>query len=65
VTATDSGGRQRTLTDGRAQVRRAAALAVCTATWLQDEEARPVKRTLDHTWTKLACDAYLPCTGQG
>jgi hypothetical protein len=28
---------------------------------------RPARsqRTLDHTWTKLAYDPYLPCTGQG
>ena len=32
---------------------------------LRDEEARPVQRILDHTWTKLAYDLYLPCTGQG
>jgi hypothetical protein len=35
------------------------------ARWLRDEEARLVKGTMDHTWTKLAYDAYLPCTGQG
>jgi hypothetical protein len=35
------------------------------ARWLRDEEARPVQRILDHTWTKLAYDPYLPCTGQG
>jgi hypothetical protein len=40
-------------------------LAVRTVTWLRDEEARPVQRTLDHTWTKLAYDPRLPCTGQG
>jgi len=32
---------------------------------LRDEEARPVQRTLDHTWTKLAYDPHLPCTDQG
>ena len=37
--ATDSGGRQRTLTDGLSQLRRAAALAVPASTWLRDEEA--------------------------
>jgi len=37
--ATDSGGRQRTLTDGRSQVRRAAALAARICCWLRDEEA--------------------------
>jgi hypothetical protein len=30
---------QRTLTDSRPQIRRTAALAVRTATWLRDEEA--------------------------
>ena len=52
------------MTDGATQVRHAEALAVRTVTWLRDEEARPVQRTLDHTWTKLAYDSYLPCTGQ-
>jgi hypothetical protein len=35
------------------------------ARWLRDEEARPVNRILDHTWTKVAYDPYLPCTGRG
>jgi hypothetical protein len=43
----------------------ALRLAVLADTWFRDEEARPVKRTLDHTWTKLAYDLYLRCTGQG
>jgi hypothetical protein len=37
--ATDSGGRQRTHTDGLLQATRAAALAARAATWLRDEEA--------------------------
>ena len=40
-------------------------LADHTMTWLRHEEARPVRRTLDQAWTKLAYDPYLPCTGQG
>lgn len=38
--ATDSGGRQRTPTDGLSQARHAAALAVGACTWLRDEEAK-------------------------
>jgi hypothetical protein len=38
--ATDSGGRQRTLTDGLPQARCAEGLAVYICTWLRDEEAR-------------------------
>jgi hypothetical protein len=37
--ATDSGGRQRTPTDGLSQARDATALAVRVCTWLRDEEA--------------------------
>jgi hypothetical protein len=37
--ATDSGGRQRTPTDGRSQTTRAATLAAHAATWLRDEQA--------------------------
>jgi hypothetical protein len=37
--ATDSGGRQRTLTDGPSLARHAAALAVDACTWVRDEEA--------------------------
>jgi hypothetical protein len=32
---------------------------------LRDEEARPAKTIMDHTWTKLAYDPDRPCTGQG
>lgn len=41
--ATDSGGRQRTPTDGLSQARDAAALAVRVCTWLRDEEALDVQ----------------------
>ena len=37
--ATNSDGRQQTLTDGLSQVRRAKTLAVRATTWLRDEEA--------------------------
>jgi hypothetical protein len=37
--ATDSGGRQRTRTDGLPQATHAATLAARAATWLRDEEA--------------------------
>jgi hypothetical protein len=42
--ATDSGGRQRTRTDGLPQATRAAALAARAATWLRDEEANANER---------------------
>jgi hypothetical protein len=37
--ATASSRRQRTLTDGRSQIRHAAALAARTVTWLRNEGA--------------------------
>jgi hypothetical protein len=40
--ATDSGGRQRTLTDGQSQLGQTALLTVPASTWLRDEEAVPV-----------------------
>jgi hypothetical protein len=39
TTAVASRGRQRTPMDGRSQVRHTAALVLCTAAWLRDEEA--------------------------
>jgi hypothetical protein len=47
------------------QVQTAPTEAAHASLCLRDEEARPVQRILDHTWTKLAYDPYLPCTGQG
>jgi hypothetical protein len=55
----------RTSTVSALQVSQVRAVVHRVARWLRDEEARPVQRILDHTWTKLAYDPYLPCTGQG
>ena len=54
----------RTSTVSALQVSQVRAVVHRVARWLRDEEARPVQRILDHTWTKLAYDSYLPCTGQ-
>ena len=47
--ATASGGRQRTLTGDRSQVRHDVALALGTATWLRDEEDALGVGDLPHT----------------
>ena len=38
--------------------------AMSVALCLRDEEAR-LFRTVDETWTKLAYERHLPCTGKG
>ena len=55
----------RTSTVSALQVSQVRAVVHRVARWLRDEEARPVNRILDHTWTKVAYDPYLPCTGRG
>jgi len=50
--ATTRGGRRRTSTAGRSQVRHAAALAARVVTWLRDEEAM----VADQTWTRRVID---------
>ena len=58
----------RTLADSGGQlaaVHEVLTEAMCVSLCLRDEEARQVQRTLDHTWTKLAYDSYLPCPGKG